>query len=707
MMTTRIRTLALTLIVLFAGLTFASHAQQGPPGQQGQGQPPPAKPGQQPPDQQRPIFRAGVNFVRVDVIVTDKKGDPVNDLQAADFDVQEDGKPQKIETFKLIKMDTTAEAVSEPSPRPIRTQFDEESEAARDDVRLYAIFLDDYHVRRESSMVVRDPLSRFIQMRLAPQDMVGIMYPLTPISDVFLTRDRDATVSAIQQFDGRKYDYRPRNAIEMSYSHYPAATVERIRNQVTLSALRSLIVHLGGLREGRKAIILVSEGYTNLLPPQLRDPIADMPGLNNPARRNPTVGENDPNEDRSAWLANVDMQRDLRDVYDDANRQNVAIYALDPRGLAVNEFNLGENVGPEQDRAMLQSTIDTLRTLSDQTDGRAIVNRNDLDGGLRQVVRDSSAYYLLGYNSSGAPADGKFHEIKVRVKRPGVQVRGRKGYWALTADERARALAPPKPALAAPVQQALVAINDPGHGHLIRSWLGMSRGENGKTRITFVWEAIPPAAGTTRPPEPQRVSLVAAGANGDYFRGRVPETAAATPPPADPAATSVPAAKPGSRVTFEAEPGRMQLRLAVEGARAEVLDTDVREIVVPDLTVPQLTLSTPVIYRARTARDFKAIASDPAAVPAASREFSRTERLLIRFDVYAPGNATLAPTARLLNRGGMPMTTVAVQAVAGDTKSYTIDLPLSGLAAGEYVLEITTKGESGEATQMVGMRITS
>ena len=87
-------------------------------------------------------------------------------------------------------------------------------------------------------------------------------------------------------------------------------------------------------------------------------------------------------------------------------------------------------------------TQDTLRTLSEQTDGRAIVNRNSLDQGLAQIVRDSSFYYLLGYNSTQAQNDGKFHEIKVRVKRSGVDVRARKGYWALTAADVKRVTTP-------------------------------------------------------------------------------------------------------------------------------------------------------------------------------------------------------------------------------------------------------------------------
>ena len=95
-------------------------------------------------------------------------------------------------------------------------------------------------------------------------------------------------------------------------------------------------------------------------------------------------------------------------------------------------------VGLQTDRKHLRDALDTLRVLADNTDGRAIINRNDLATGMKQIIRDSSAYYLLGYNSTQAPTDGKFHEIKVKVKRQGVEVRARKGYWAYTAEDAAR-----------------------------------------------------------------------------------------------------------------------------------------------------------------------------------------------------------------------------------------------------------------------------
>ena len=137
--------------------------------------------------------------------------------------------------------------------------------------------------------------------------------------------------------------------------------------------------------------------------------------------------------------------RILRSVTELANRYNTAIYAVDPRGLAPFEFDLSTqgsaNVSLTKDRAMLENTMDTLRILADETDGRAIVNSNDLDKGLRQIVRDSSAYYLLGYTSTLSQPDGKFHKINVRVKRPGLQLRARPGYLAMTAVEAERATA--------------------------------------------------------------------------------------------------------------------------------------------------------------------------------------------------------------------------------------------------------------------------
>src|SRR5262245_41605159 len=637
------------VFVLLAAFGLAGHADQTQR-QQGSTQQAPAQqqtPAQQqpPPDQpQPPVFRGGINFVRVDVIVTDNKsGVQIADLKESDFDVTEDGKPQKIESFKFIKLDGgVSEAVKE-APREIRTDNDEEMEAAREDVRLFAIFLDDYHVRRGTSLAVRNQLAQFVQTQLGPSDMIGVMYPLESTASVRMTRNHSAVVRGLQQFTGRKYEYEPKNQFEENYAHYPTEVVERIRNQVSLSAIRSLVVHMGSLKEGRKALILVSEGYSNLPPPQMRNADATMPGLGNPNAFNPLAGENDRNEDRAQWAAGLDMDSDLREVYDNANRNNVAIYAVDPRGLPGFEFDINENVGIRTDSKYLTSTMDTLRVLAEQTDGRAIVNRNDIAVGMKQITRDSSAYYLIGYNSSQAPSDGKFHEIKVRVKRPGIQVRARKGYWALNAEQTARALAPPKPPTPKPVEAAITAATSrPSSASVVRTWIGTSRGENGKTRVTFVWEPIvrPPGDRAAARDEPARVSLMAVGPDGSpYFRGKIEgavPSATGGGAPSGGTGAAQPAAKMPSRVTFEAAPGKMQLRVSVEGAGSQVLDTEVREIAVPDLTGTGTVLGTPEMFRARTVRELQQIKAEGDPIPIAAREFTRTDRLVVRIPAYGP-----------------------------------------------------------------------
>ncbi len=701
-------------ILLTAVVTFRGDAQQPqgsgsgatPGGQARPAQPPaqgqtaadaPGQPGQQTtPPADAPVFRGGIDYVRVDVIVTDKAGNAVSDLKASDFEIVEDGAPQTIESFKLVELNGGLIQGADGPPRPIRSDLDEELEAARDDVRLFGIFLDDYHVRATTSMSARTQLSRFIETQLGPSDMVGLMYPLSPVTTMRFTRNHATISGALQQFLGRKYDYTPRNPIEEKYAYYPTETVERIRNQVSLSAIEGMIVHMGTLKEGRKALLLVSEGYTNMVPPQMRNQMAAIPGSGNPNANDPLAGQNDPNESRAAFFADSDLQNNLRDVFAAANRHNVAIYAIDPRGLAVNEFGIDENIVNSTDRNYLSSTMNTLRQLSEESDGRAIVNRNDLLAGMRQIIKDSSAYYLLGYTSTVRASDGKFHEIKVRVKRPGIQVRSRKGYWALKESEIKMALAPPRPEVAKPVTTALANIAAPPGSRIVRTWLGTERGANGKTKVTFVWEPMPPRAGdVVRPGDrPARVALTALAENGGpVFRGKVPDSLPAGGAPAP----------PSSRLSFEAPPGKIQLRIAVEGSDADTLDSEVRELTIPDLTAPQTIIGTPQVYRARTVRDAQAAKTDPNAVPTALREFSRTDRVIVKVPAYGPGVTAPVVKARVLNRTGAAMNDVVVTPT--DSTTGLIELPLAGYAVGEYLLEITATGSGGDVQELIGFRI--
>jgi hypothetical protein len=469
-------------------------------------------------------------------------------------------------------------------------------------------------------------------------------------------------------------------------------------------------VRLGGLREGRKSIIFVSEGFTSTLPPQLNDPVAAMPGLGNPARGRPSArGASDSVE----FFNQADLLNDMRDVFDTANRQNTSIYSVDARGLAAFEYGVNEAVGLQTDQKGLTATLDSLRILSENTDGRAIVNRNDIAVGMKQIIRDASGYYLLGYTSTEAPTDGRFHEIKVRVTRRNVDVRARKGYFAYTVEDARRANAPPTPSAPSPVTAALNAIAEPARGRAARFWIGTAKADNG-ARVTFAWEPMAMDAGQGRggaENSAARVMLTATAPDGrPIFRGRVPEEGAtpasggASPAPAPAGAQAGTAALPaGASTTFDAQPGQLQLRMVVENSRGQVMDSATQELTVPDFAKTQVTLSTPRLFRGRTVRDLQALKANPAAAPAVDRVFSRSERVLVRVEGYSADGAAPAITARLLNRGGTSMAEMPVQSAAPGAGE--MEIGLAALAAGDYVIEINASTPTGAAQELVAFKV--
>jgi len=440
-------------------------------------------------------------------------------------------------------------------------------------------------------------------------------------------------------------------------------------------------------------------------------------------------------DERYAWSSNVDMLNDMRDVFQTVNTQNTSIYSVDPRGLAVFEYGINEGIGLQADQKGLQASVDTLRTLAENTDGRAIVNRNDLASGMKQIIKDASGYYLIGYSSTQAPTDGKFHEIKVRVTRKSVDVRARKGYWAYTTEDVARATAPPKPDAPAPVTAALNSIVEPSRGRPARFWVGTARTEDGRTRVTFTWEPTPGDAIADRRADgeiPVRVMLTATAPDGrSLFRGRVPEegtdasatgaAATSSPPATSPAgastsstaspsatsstaATSSAAPKPvGAATTFDAPPGPLQLKMVVENSRGQVMDATTKDLTVPDFTKVETSFSTPRVYRARTVREIQAVKANPNMPPTAERTFSRSERMFIRIEGYAPGGGAPTITAKLLNRAGQSMSDLPLQTPTPGVAE--LEMGLGTLAAGDYLIEFTGKTASGTAQELVAFKV--
>jgi VWFA-related protein len=220
-------------------------------------QEPPAQPPQQP---RPPAIRTGTNLVRVDVTVLDRRGEPITDLKADEFEIEEDGVDQPLQAFQLVKASGFPDSGDEQS-LPIRSPAHAAAEAAREDVRVFLIFWDEYHLHPFiSSITAREALSEFVLGAFGPRDLVALMDPLLPTDAIRFTRDRRALADAIHKKVGRRGVYLPaRSVMEEEMLRRPR-DIERVRYEVTMTALKAAAIYLGTLREGRKSIVFVSEG---------------------------------------------------------------------------------------------------------------------------------------------------------------------------------------------------------------------------------------------------------------------------------------------------------------------------------------------------------------------------------------------------------------------------------------------------------------
>lgn len=601
------------LIACFAALSLAYGAAQSP-----------GSAGPQPQQPRPPTIRTGTNIVRVDVTVLNRRGEPVIDLTRDDFEVEEDGVTQPLQAFQLVRATGFPDANDDLS-LPIRSPEHAAAEAAREDVRVFLIFWDEYHLHPfGSSILARQALADFVLNAFGPRDLVAMMDPLLPTDAIRFTRDRRSLADAIAKLQGRRGVYLPaRSVLEQEMLGRPR-DIDRVRFEVTMTALKAAAVYLGTLREGRKSIVFVSEGF-------------GRGAMGHPLPR---------------------------EVVRAANEHNTAIYALDPRGL-----------GPR--------ASDVLLDLATSTGGQAFINTNAPARLLRSVVTHASAYYLIGYSAQNSPADGKFHRIRVKVRRPDVEVRARTGYWAPTVGELTRARAAVAASEPRPLQaDARAALAAASSRRLIDLWVGSSRAADGRANVTVAWS--PHDNGRDPMYQASGLEVTALGADGrPCFQGVLD----------------------GRHVSFAAPPGLLQLQLSVRDSGGEVLERDVRRISVPDFSRQQLSVSSPMLLRARSAMELKALLADPDAPPHIGREFRRTERLLVRFEVYgsSAGAATIA--ARLMTRAGAALVKLPVTKISGRAGRYQIDLPLASAARGEYMIAIEISSEGEQVQSVVPLRV--
>jgi VWFA-related protein len=638
-------------------------------------------------DQQQPVprFRVEANFVRVDAYPV-KDGKPVLGLKAEDFEVYEDGALQKIDTFEHVVV-RPADPGQQIDPGSQRAAL---QAVANPRNRVFVIFLDTTHVFTENGATISKPLINLIERILGPDDLVALMTPAMAASQIVFARKTQVIQDGLwknEPWIGKfleGLDDRER-AYDDCYNGLPPEMLERKRERATLEALQDLVRYLRSVREERKAIITITQGWLlyrenpSLMPkPGIDNPIAGL----DPISVGPTgkLGTKDPRTSSSPTsrsecdgdrmrLATMDDDRFFRDILAEANRANASFYPIDPRGLAAFDSRIiGSNPSLSNDMARLKQRIDTLKTLAENTDGMAVVNTNDLDRGIRRIADDLTSYYLLGYYSSNARLDGKFRALKVRVKQPGVDVRARRGYRAATEEEVNAA----RRAADAPVAEATRAVQSAigrldGYRPEVRFRINAVTGGGAKGPIWVAGELLSPGA---RPDE------FALGATAD-----IEATLGSS------STTAQVRLKAGERTFLTtlqppaAGTGELSIRVRLKPTDGAVTPLQDAVRLAADAS------ASPLYFR-------RGPTTGNRLVPAADLRFSRTERMRLEIPVRPD---VKAGAGRLLDRAGQPLQIpVTVTERADDATGQhwvTADVTLGPLAPGDYGIEVAVANE--------------
>lgn len=678
------------------------------------------------PQEQRPTFRAGAAYVRLDVYPQSGER-PVADLSQDEFEVFEDGVAQRIETFERVVVRPGGPEAARVEPSSAR---EARQMAADPRARLFVLFLDTYHVDGASGLQVRAPLLRLLNRTIGQDDLVAVMTPEMSGAAVTFTR----RTGAIEALLDRYWDYGKRFRRvgldpdeEMYDACYPAESIsqgglsdiaremiDRRREKMALDAIEDLVLHLEGLREERKAVFVISEGWSLYRPNSdlartVRGRVPGQPrvGVGPDGRlRSGDLGRSAGgdllrcDQDRIR-LAQEDHERQFRRLLDLANRGNVTFYPVDPRGLPVFDRPVGAPgaaPSPREDQLQLRGRLESLQTLASATDGIAVLNSNDIDAGLRRVVDDLSAYYLIGYYSTNTRLDGRFRSVKVSVTRPGVTVRTRRGYVAPTREEveargtasrdETAAATPAASAIAALGRQRSDALVHLAAGYEWASGEGAPAGaslwvvaelDSAAARRDEQWKAgaevvVSLSGGGVAPAESRHV--LAPGARA--LRLRLPAEGAAALPPGEYAVrvTSKPAG--GTLSTSES------LHVAVPAAPA----------------AGRVAAGSARLLR-------RGPFSGAGWQPAGDLRFRRQERVRVEVPV---GGAFTGSTTRLLDRTGKALGIPVAPLAPSSSSAAAVtggELTLAPLAAGDYLLETTIESGGGTEKVLAAFRIVS
>jgi VWFA-related protein len=649
------------------------------------------------PQSQTPTFKLEVNYVEVDALVTDQQGNFVRGLAKNDFQVFEDGKPQDIAAFSVVDLPVEA-----PAPPPLGTVRPIEPDVKTNERpfngRIYVMVIDDLHTLFGRGNRVKVAARQFIEQHLGANDLMAVLHTAGPTdASQEFTNNKRLLLAAVDRTDGRKLRsatlartenyYNTRNQIDPGDASDPDEAERGFNAQSTLETLKNVCDWFGSVRGRRKTILFVSEGIDY--------DINDV--FNNPHASS--------------------ILDDTRDVISAATRANVSIFGIDPRGLTSlgdedievqtypDDTSLGIGSNSLQNEVRLSQ--DSLRVLSDETGGFATVNRNDFRTAYDRIVRDNSTYYVLAYYPPTDKRDGKYHKISVRVNRPGLTVRARKGYVS----PKGKAAAPTTAGANGASPELRDAINSPlpVSGLTMRVFAAPFKGAAPNASVLLGAE-LRGSDLQLSASDKVELSYMAVDAQGKVRAGNTDNITMNLRPE-----TKARVQQTGIRLLNRVDlpPGRYQIRFAARDSGGGALGAIHYDLDVPDFAKSPFSISGLVLTSARaaaepTARPDEQLRGVLPGPPAAVRSFGQNDEIATFAEVYdneagSPHKVDIT-TSVIADDGRVVFKNDEERAsseLGGRSGGYgtTARIPLKDFAPGPYVLKVEARSRLGkEAT---------
>jgi VWFA-related protein len=696
-------------------------------------------------------FQVEVNYVDVDAIVTDQNGNFVSGLTQDDFEVFEDGTPQKIEMFSYVEVPSERAETFAALGR--RVSADVRSNARPFDGRVYVIVLDDLDISPIRGGLVRSAARGFVERHFAANDLAAVVYTSGRVDATQdFTNDPALLVAAIDKFVGRRLRSAAVEALERHYQRQlskglgdrdaelapdPQSAIvdaarpidirdlEREQRAVmVLDTLRNLGEFLAGVRGRRKAVLLFSEG--------LEMPVGEIYGIHTA----------------------TDVVGAIKDAITAAAKSNVNFFALDPRGLIGMTSEYIETAGSHAPDVALGAfgaanaqqglltemkvSQDSLRTLAEETGGFAAVNQNTLGSAFTRIVDANSRYYVLGYYPPTQARDGRFHKIEVRTKRPGLHVSARRGYASPSGrtpgerrrdEESRRAREARRAAVTNTSPELRDALNAPlqqsGLTFTVHAAPFRNTPKDASVALTVEFDGgrlpftQPDAGGLVT----NTIELSFFGINEDGKAQRATRTQFnLTLRPESMARVKSGGLRVNPRLVLA--PGRYQIRVGARESVSGRVGTVFYDLLVPDFDKERLTMSG-VLVTAASAQAAMTAMPDPAAPkllpgPAVSRRtFTRNDTVTLFAEIYdnISGNQArqIDTVVTLTSEHGQDVfnardsiaPSAAPEAAPARRRSTTFGfaraIPLANVSPGRYLLKVEAKarGDSAAAAREI------